>query len=324
MPGPLSKNDCVYVTGHAGLVGGAILRALKAQGYTNILTRSHRDLDLTDQAAVRAFFARERPAAVIMCAARVGGIVANDSYPAEFIGANLMMETNTIDAAWREGCRKFVFLGTSCIYPREPARMPITEDLLLTGPLEQTNQWYAVAKIAGIKMCEAYRRQYGFDAVSVMPANLYGPGDNFDLEQGHVIPALMRRIHEAKLAGAASVAVWGTGRPMREFLYVDDMAEATVFVMENYSAPELINIGSAEEISMGDLARKIAGVVGFTGRLDFDTSRPDGVARRVLDNSRLARLGWRARVGLDEGLRRTYDWFSANVGTARLGAPAAE
>lgn len=320
----LSRSDRVYVAGHGGLVGSAILRALRASGYGDIVTAPHRDLDLTDQAAVRAFFARERPGAVIMCAARVGGIVANDQYPADFIADNLMIETNTIDAAWRNGVKKFVFMGTSCIYPREPAHMPITEDLLLTGPLEPTNQWYAVAKIAGIKMCEAYRRQHGFDAVSVMPANLYGSGDNFDLEQAHVIPALIRKCHEAKVSRAPSVVVWGTGRPRREFLHVDDLAEAVVFVMENYSAPELINIGTGEDISIGDLARKIAGIVGFTGAIEFDPARPDGVARRILDSSKLVKLGWKPKTSLDEGLRQAYRWFSENIHTARLGAPAAE
>ncbi|MFM2128686.1 MAG: bifunctional GDP-fucose synthetase: GDP-4-dehydro-6-deoxy-D-mannose epimerase [Pseudomonadota bacterium] len=324
MSPPISKSDRVYVAGHRGLVGSAIVRQLKAQGYGDVLTATHRDLDLTDQGAVRAFFAREKPAAVIMCAARVGGIVANDRYPADFIADNLMIETNTIDAAWRNGVKKFVFMGTACIYPRDPARMPITEDLLLTGPLEQTNQWYAVAKIAGIKMAEAYRRQYGFDAVSVMPANLYGPGDNYDLEQSHVIPALIRKFHDAKVSGAGSVVVWGTGKPRREFLWVDDLAEATIFVMENYSAPELINIGSGEDISIGDLARRIAGIVGFDGRLEFDIARPDGVARRILDTTKLTKLGWRAKTGLDEGLRVAYRWFSDNVATARLGKPAAE
>jgi GDP-L-fucose synthase len=314
----LAKNDKIFVAGHSGLVGGAVVRALKARGYGNVLTVRHRDLELTDQQAVRAFFVREKPAAVIMCAGRVGGIVANDSYPADFIADNLMIQTNTIDAAWRGGARKFVFMGTSCIYPREPARMPITEDLLLTGPLEQTNQWLAVAKIAGIKMCEAYRLQHGFDAVSIMPANLYGPGDYFDLEKAHVVPALMRKFHEAKLAGVKSVTVWGTGKPRREFLYVDDLAEATVFVLENYSAPDLVNIGTGEDIAIGDLARLVADIVGFSGNLEFDTSRPDGMARRILDSSKLDRLGWRASTSLKDGLCRTYHWFLENFKTARL------
>lgn len=272
---------------------------------------------------MNAFFAAQRPDAVILSAAKVGGIVSNDRYPAEFIASNLMIETNVIDVARRNGTRKLVFMGTSCIYPREPAHQPITEDLLLTGPLEITNQWYAVAKIAGIKMCEAYRRQYGFDAVSVMPANLYGPGDYFDLENAHVIPALMRKFHEAKASGAPSVVVWGMGIPRREFLYVDDLADATVFVMENYSENELINMGTGEDISMGDLARKIAAVVGFTGAFEFDTSWPDGVARRILDSSKLHKLGWRAHVGLDEGLRLTYRWFAENAATVRLGGASA-
>lgn len=319
-----TKSDKIFVAGGGGLVGSALLRNLNMRGYANILAPGHRELELTDQAAVNAFFARERPAAVIMAAAKVGGIVANDRYPADFIGQNLMIDTNTIDAAWRHGAKKFVFMGTSCIYPREPARMPITEDLLLTGPLEASNQWYAVAKIAGIKMCEAYRRQHGFDAVSVMPANLYGPGDYFDLENAHVIPALIRKFHEAKLAAAPSVTVWGTGKPRREFLYVDDLADATVHVMENYSAPELINIGTGEDIAIGDLARKIAGIVGFAGKLEFDTSRPDGVVRRILDSSKLTALGWRAKTPLDDGLKLAYRWFADNIAKARLGVPAAD
>jgi GDP-L-fucose synthase len=230
-----------------------------------------------------------------------------------------MIQCNVIDAAFRHGAKKLVFMGTSCIYPREPAHQPITEDLLLTGPLEPTNQWYAIAKIAGIKMCEAYRRQHGFDAVSVMPANLYGPGDYFDLENAHVIPALMRKFHEAKVARAGQVEVWGSGTPRREFLYVDDLADAVVFVMENYSEPELINIGTGEDIAIGDLARKIAGVVGFKGDIVLDRSRPDGVTRRILDSSKLARLGWRSHVTLDEGLAATYGWFRENIATARLG-----
>jgi len=318
----LNKSDRIFVAGQSGLVGSAIVRRLQAEGYENIISASHSELELTDQAAVRTFFAEQKPTVVIMCAAKVGGIVANNSLPAEFIGINLMIQTNTIDAAWRASVKKFVFMGTSCIYPREPAHQPITENLLLTGPLEPTNQWYAVAKIAGIKMCEAYRRQHGFDAISVMPANLYGPGDNFDLKQGHVIPALIRKFHEAKVSNAKSVVVWGSGKPRREFLYVDDLAEATIFLMEHYSEPELINIGTGEDMTMGDLARKISSIVDFKGEIEFDIERPDGVARRILDTSKLEKLGWKATPPLDEGLRHTYHWFKKNINSARLAAPA--
>lgn len=319
--GSMARDGAIFVTGHQGLVGGAVVDALRRGGHDPLLLRSRAELDLTDQGAVRDFFEACRPSVVIMAAARVGGIVANDRYPADFIGDNLKMQTNVIDSAYRSGVSKFVFLGTSCIYPKEPLHQPITEDLLLTGPLEPTNQWYAIAKIAGIKMCEAYRRQYGFDAISVMPANLYGPGDNFDLENAHVIPALMHRLHRARCEGAPSVTVWGSGRPRREFLYVDDMAEAIVFLMQHYSEAALINIGSGEDIAIADLARLIARVVGYEGRLEFDPARPDGVARRILDSGKLSRLGWRASVSLEEGLARTYAWFLAHEDTARLSVP---
>lgn len=319
MVNDIRKQDKIYVAGHTGLVGSAIVRRLRALHYTNLVCATHEELNLTDQSKVRGFFECERPDVVIMCAAKVGGIVANDSWPADFIGINLMIETNTIDAAYRIGVKKFVFMGTCCIYPKEPAHQPITEDLLLTGTLEPTNQWYAVAKIAGIKMCEAYRRQHGFNAVSVMPANLYGPGDNFDLAGSHVIPALIRKFHDAKQSGAHEVVVWGSGRPRREFLYVDDLADATIFVMENYHEPELINIGAGEDIAIGDLARKIAEVVGYNGKIVQDAGKPDGVTRRMLDSSKLLGLGWRPKTNLDEGLRVTYQWFLDNAGSLRLG-----
>ena len=320
--GPIDRSAKVYVAGHRGLVGRAIVRRLAGAGYGNLLTVDHGAMDLTDQSAVGKFFDENRPDVVFLCAAKVGGILANDTYPADFIGINLMIETNVIDAAYRSGVGRFVFMGTSCIYPRDP-QMPISEDALLTGPLEPTNQWYAVAKIAGIKMVEAYRRQYGFNGISVMPANLYGPEDNFDYRDSHVIPALIRKFHEAKQASAPTVTVWGTGKPRREFLYVDDLADATVFAMENYDTDRLLNIGAGEDISIGDLADLIGKAVGFGGRVEFDTTKPDGVERRILDSSTLRNLGWAPKTGLEEGLQRTYAWFVENIETARLGTSAA-
>lgn len=318
----VDRNAKVYVAGHGGLVGRAILGRLTEAGYRNLVTADHANLDLTDQPAVRRFFRETRPDVVFLCAAKVGGIVANDTYPAEFIGINLMIETNVIDAAYRSGVTRFVFMGTSCIYPRDP-QLPIREDALLSGPLEPTNQWYAVAKIAGVKMLEAYRRQYGFNGISVMPANLYGPGDNFDSTNSHVIPALIRKFHDAKQSSAPAVTVWGTGKPRREFLYVDDLADATVFALENYDSDRLLNIGTGDDIAIGDLAKLIGGIVGYEGRVEFDTTKPDGVARRILDSSTLRNLGWAPKTGLEEGLRRTYAWFVENIETARLGTSAA-
>jgi GDP-L-fucose synthase len=316
--GPIDKSAKVYVAGHGGLVGSAIVRRLTEAGYVNLITADHGALDLTDQSAVREFFEENQPDVVFLCAAKVGGILANDTYPAEFIGINLMIETNVIDAAYCSGVSRFVFMGTSCIYPRDP-QLPISEDALLTGPLEPTNQWYALAKIAGIKMVEAYRRQYGFSGISVMPANLYGPGDNFDYRDSHVIPALIRKFHDARESLAQTVTVWGTGKPRREFLYVDDLANATVFAMESYDSDRLLNIGTGEDISIGDLANLIGKIVGFEGRLEFDTTKPDGVERRILDTSTLRNLDWSPKIGLEEGLRRTYTWFLENIETARLG-----
>lgn len=298
----------IYVAGHRGLVGTAIVRRLLADGAKRLLLRSRTELDLTDAAAVNAFFAEERPEYVFLAAAKVGGIKANDSFPVEFLRDNLTIQTNVIDAAWKFGVKKLCFLGSSCIYPKL-APQPLREESLLTGPLEPTNEWYAIAKIAGIKMCQAYRKQYGFDAISVMPTNLYGPGDNFDLETSHVLPAMLRRFHEAKLRGDKSLAIWGTGTPRREFMHVEDMAEATVHVMRNYSDPIHINVGVGEDLTILELAKLVATVVGFEGEILTDPSKPDGTPRKLLDVSKLAGLGWKPRIALAEGVASTYEWF---------------
>jgi GDP-L-fucose synthase len=309
----------IYVAGHRGLVGGAVRRALEGKGYSNLLTRTHRELDLTDQAAVRDFFDRERPRAVVMAAARVGGIHANDTRPAEFIRDNLVIQDNVIDAAYRAGVGKFVFLGSSCIYPKHSPQ-PIKEEYLLTGALEPTNEWYAIAKIAGLKMCQAYRRQYGFNAISLMPTNLYGPGDNFDLQNSHVLPALIRRFHEATQRGDSSLTVWGTGTPRREFLHVEDLADAVVHLLETYDDEPIVNVGWGEDVTIRELAETVAAVTGFRGRLVFDASKPDGTARKLLDTSRLRALGWTPKIALREGIDGTYAWFKAHIAEARLTA----
>jgi GDP-L-fucose synthase len=307
----------IYVAGHRGLVGSAIVRVLRAQGHTNIVTRSHAELELTDQAQVREFFRTERIDQVYLAAARVGGIHANNTYPAEFIYDNMMVQANVVHEAWQGGVQKLLFLGSSCIYPRL-APQPIREEYLMSGMLEPTNEPYAMAKIAGIKLCESYNRQYGTDYRSVMPTNLYGPGDNYHPENSHVIPALMRRFHEAKVSGAAEVVIWGSGKPMREFLYVDDMAAASVYVMglarEVYEANtdpmhSHINVGTGEDVTIGDLARLLGEVVGYHGRIVFDSSKPDGTPRKLLDVSKLKALGWAARTPLPEGLGRAYAAF---------------
>jgi GDP-L-fucose synthase len=313
----LPHNTQIYVAGHRGLVGSAIVRALNAQGYTRLLLRTHRELDLTDQTAVAEFFQNERPQAVIMAAARVGGIQANNVRPAEFIRDNLLIQDNVIDAAYQAGVAKFVFLGSSCIYPKL-APQPIKEDSLLTGPLEPTNEWYAIAKIAGVKMCQAYRRQYGFNAISLMPTNLYGPGDNFDLQNSHVLPALIRRFHEAKHRGEASLTVWGTGTPRREFLHVDDLADAVIYLLNTYDNEAIVNIGWGEDVTIRELAEAIASVAGFRGRLEFDSSKPDGTPRKLLDTSRLTALGWVPKIKLKAGIESTYAWFKDHVAEARL------
>ena len=306
----------IYVAGHRGLAGGAILRALKGVGFRELITRSHAELDLCSQAAVEAFFATERPEFVFLAAAKVGGIQANNTYPADFIGENLQIQTNVIHAAWRAGVQKLCFLGSSCIYPRL-APQPIREEHLLTGPLEPTNEWYAIAKIAGIKMCQAYRRQHGFNAISLMPTNLYGPGDNFDIENAHVLPALLRRFDEARERGAAELVVWGTGTPRREFLHADDLASAALFMMQRYESGDIVNVGTGTDVSIAELAALIKEVTGFKGALRFDPSRPDGAPRKLLDVSRARALGWQASIGLEDGLRRTYDWFRQSAATAR-------
>jgi GDP-L-fucose synthase len=304
----LTPRSSIFVAGFGGLVGSAVVRCLRAKGYERLILKTHRELDLTDGRAVEAFFEKERPDCVIDAAARVGGIHANNAYPADFIRDNLLIQNNLIDHAWRFGVTKFVFLGSSCIYPRL-APQPMKEEYLLTGPLEPTNEWYAVAKIAGIKMCQAYRRQHGFDAISLMPTNLYGPGDNFNLENSHVLAALMRKFHEAKFVARDSVTIWGTGTPRREFLHVDDLAEAVIFLMENYSDERIINIGAGEDVSIRELAELVREVTGFQGEMVFDTDKPDGAPRKLLDVSRLSALGWKAKISLPGGIRSTYAWF---------------
>ncbi|WP_027187357.1 GDP-L-fucose synthase [Desulfovibrio cuneatus] len=298
----------VYVAGHRGLVGSAISRALHAQGITAIITRTSKELDLRNQQNVANFFAKEQPEYVFLAAAKVGGIHANNTYPADFIRDNLQMQTNVIDAAWKNGCKKLLFLGSSCIYPKL-CPQPIKEEYLLTGPLEPTNEWYALAKIAGIKMCQAYRAQYGFDAISAMPTNLYGPGDNYHPENSHVIPALIRRFHEAKQAGKSEVVIWGTGTPRREFLYVDDLAEALVFLMQQYSGAEHVNVGCGQDLTIKELAGMVAHAVGFAGAITADATKPDGTPQKLLDISRITALGWQPRTPLEVGLVTAYADF---------------
>ncbi len=301
----------IYVAGHRGLVGAAICQALAQAGHNRVLTRTHAELDLTSQAAVRQFFTDNTPEYVFLAAARVGGIHANDSFPAEFIRDNLLIQTNIIDAAFQSGVKKLLFLGSSCIYPKF-APQPMKEEYLLTGELEPTNEWYAVAKIAGIKMCQAYRKQYGFNGISLMPTNLYGPGDNFDLESSHVLPALIRKFHEAKSNALPDVEIWGSGTPMREFLHVHDLAAACLLLMAEYDEPEIINVGSGQEISIGELAELVGAAVGFQGRIRFNLDMPDGTPRKLLDVSRLSGLGWQSRITLKDGVSETYAWFLEN------------
>ena len=312
----MNRDASIFVAGHLGLVGAALVRRLQAAGFHNLLLRERSELDLTCQHSVREFFAREHPQYVFVAAARVGGIMANSSYPADFLWDNLAIETNVIDSAWRNGVRKLLFLGSSCIYPRN-APQPMSEDCLLTGPLEPTNEPYAIAKIAGLKLCSAYRRQHGFDAICAMPTNLYGPGDNFSLQDSHVLPALLRRFHEAKEAGAAEVVLWGSGRPRREFLYVDDLADACLFLMQHYEDEQPINVGWGRDETIAELAATVAHVVGFSGGTRYDSSKPDGTPRKLLDTTRLTALGWTPRTELSAGIRATYEWFLNNRGQLR-------
>ena len=307
----------VWVAGHRGMVGSAIVRRLQDEK-CELLLCDRATVDLRDQREVFGWMDAERPDVVVLAAAKVGGILANDRFPADFIYENLVIETNVIEAARRAGVRKLVFLGSSCIYPRS-APQPMAEGSLLTGPLEATNQWYAVAKIAGVKLCQAYRRQHGCDFISVMPTNLYGPNDNFDLETSHVLPALLRKFHEAKVSGAESVTVWGSGRPRRELMHVDDCADAVVHLLKHYSGEEIINIGTGEDIEIKDLASLIRQIVGYRGAIEFDSSKPDGTPRKLLEVSRLEGLGWRARIDLSDGIRATYDWYLEHVKELRTG-----
>lgn len=313
----MRPDSSIFVAGHRGLVGSALVRLLQAEGFQNLVTRGRDQLDLRDPAAVEAFFAQARPEYVFLAAAKVGGILANDAHPVEFLEDNLRIQTNVISAAYRHGTRKLVFLGSCCIYPKVTPQ-PIREDALLTGPLEPTNEAYAIAKIVGIKQCQAYRKQYGFDAISVMPTNLYGPGDNFDPFSAHVLPALIHRFHQAKVNGDDTMVVWGSGVQRREFLHVDDMASATLFLMRHYSSGEIVNVGTGSDLSIAELAALIARVVGFGGRIEQDTSKPDGTLLRRSDISRLRGLGWAPKIGLEEGIAATYRWYVEHAHSPEL------
>ena len=307
----LDKSDKIFVAGHRGMVGSALVRRLEADGYTNLVKRDRAQLDLTRQAPVNDFFAKETPNIVIFAAAKVGGIKANNDLPVEFLLSNLQIQNNVIRGAYETGARKLLFLGSSCIYPKH-APQPISEAALLTGPLEPTNEAYAIAKIAGVRLCQAYAREYGADFISAMPTNLYGPNDNFDLLSSHVLAALLRKAHEAKASGAQELVVWGSGKPRRELLHVDDLAAACLFLLQNYDSPEIINVGWGEDISIRELAELICEIVGFDGKLSWDTSKPDGTPRKLLDVSKLRNLGWRPSITLRDGIAATYQWFLQN------------
>ena len=308
----MEKEAKIYVAGHRGLVGSALVRELEKQGYTNIITRTHAELDLISQEAVAEFFAKEKPEYVFLAAAKVGGIGANSTYPADFVYENMMIQTNIIHSAYKNNTKKLLFLGSSCIYPKM-AEQPIKEESLLTGELEPTNDAYAIAKIAGIKMCQAYNKQYGTNYISVMPTNLYGPNDNFDLEKSHVFPALIRKFHEAKINKEAEVVVWGTGTPIREFLYVDDLAEACIYLMDHYNDDKIVNIGTGVGVTIRELAESIAKVVGYDGKLVFGTSKPDGTPIKINDVSYLNSLGWQAKTDLLSGIEKTYNWYKSKL-----------
>ncbi|RYG61062.1 GDP-L-fucose synthase [bacterium] len=308
----MSRNAKIYVAGHRGLVGGALIRRLEREGFDNLLTATSKELDLRDQNATFAFFEKEQPEYVILAAAKVGGILANSTYPAQFIYENMMIAANVIEASHRFGVKKLLNLGSSCIYPKL-APQPLREEYLLTGPLEETNRAYAVAKIAAIELCDHYRTQYGSDFISGMPTNLYGPYDNFDLKNSHVLPAMLRKTHDAKIAGAPSVEIWGTGSPLREFLHSDDLADACFFLLENYSAPGPINIGTGVDLSIRDLAFLVKDIVGFEGEIVFNTDKPDGTPRKLMDVSKLAEAGWSAKISLREGITDTYQWFLKHI-----------
>lgn len=307
----MNKNSVIYIAGHEGMVGSALVRSLRAQGYENFVLKSYPGLDLLDQTATFEFFKSAKPDYVFLAAAKVGGILANNIYRAQFIYENLQIELNIVHASFHNNVKKLLFLGSSCIYPKL-APQPIKEDYLLTGLLEATNEPYAIAKIAGIKMCQAYNAQYNTNYISVMPTNLYGPNDNFDLQTAHVLPALIRRFHEAKVTGQSKVAIWGTGAPNREFLHVDDLADACVFLMNHYDSGEIINIGTGQDLSIRDLAELIKDIVGFDGEIVFDITKPDGTPRKLLDVGKLHELGWKAKTSVEDGIRRTYEWFLAN------------
>lgn len=307
----MNKDEKIYIAGHRGLVGSAILRRLKKEGYNNLIFRTSSELDLRQQKEVEDFFAIEKPDYVFLAAARVGGIQANDKYSAQFLYDNIMIQSNVINSAYHNGVKKLLFLGSSCIYPKRGPQ-PMKEEYLLSGKLEPTNEAYAIAKIAGIKMCQHYNKQYGTNFISVMPTNLYGPNDNFDLETSHVLPALIRKFHEAKVNGEDKVVIWGTGKPRREFLHVDDLADAVVYLMNNYEGNDFINIGVGIDISIQELAELISDIVGFKGDIINDTSKPDGTPRKLLDVTRIKELGWDAKIGLREGIKMTYDWYKKN------------